>query len=117
MELGMMWVAFGAILGGVLWVLRRANSWVYERKLGEKRFSLPPGDLGWPFIGNMWSFLRAFKSTDPDSFLSSFITRYDHYPLSLSLSLLRIHYFLFLSLYHSSTWYFLMFSRIWVFFR
>lgn len=78
MELGMIWVAFGAILGGVLgvkWVLRRANSWVYEVKLGEKRYSLPPGDLGWPFIGNMWSFLRAFKSTDPDSFISSFITR------------------------------------------
>ncbi|RVX02279.1 Ent-kaurenoic acid oxidase 1 [Vitis vinifera] len=59
--------------------LRRANSWVYEVKLGEKRYSLPPGDLGWPFIGNMWSFLRAFKSTDPDSFISSFITRMKHF--------------------------------------
>ncbi|GAB2260557.1 hypothetical protein Droror1_Dr00011412 [Drosera rotundifolia] len=58
-------------------VLRRVNSWIYEVKLGEmKRSRLPPGDLGWPFVGNMWSFLRAFKSQNPDSFISSFISRY-----------------------------------------
>ncbi|XP_019168228.1 PREDICTED: ent-kaurenoic acid oxidase 1-like [Ipomoea nil] len=79
MELG--WVVF---LVGVLglssfwWVLGRVNCWYYERvKLGDKkRLSLPPGDLGWPFIGNMWSFLRAFKSSNPDSFISSFVSRY-----------------------------------------
>ncbi|KAL2892635.1 Ent-kaurenoic acid oxidase 1 [Bienertia sinuspersici] len=65
---------------GLIWalnkVLRRVNIWVYESKLGEKRHNLPPGDLGLPFIGNMWSFLRAFKSTNPDSFLNSFFTRF-----------------------------------------
>ncbi|XP_052192339.1 ent-kaurenoic acid oxidase 2-like [Diospyros lotus] len=74
------WAVAAAILGGALvavrWLLGEVNWWLYEKKLGEKRFSLPPGDLGWPFIGNMWSFLSAFKSANPDSFISSFITRY-----------------------------------------
>ncbi|XP_059637426.1 ent-kaurenoic acid oxidase 2-like [Cornus florida] len=81
MELvGFIWVVLVAIFGGLLalrWLLKSVNVWFYETyKLGDKRFSLPPGDLGWPFIGNMWSFLRAFKSTDPDSFMSSFVTRF-----------------------------------------
>ncbi|KAL6981431.1 Ent-kaurenoic acid oxidase 1 [Sarracenia purpurea var. burkii] len=60
-------------------LLGSVNWWLYEKtKLGDKRFSLPPGDLGWPFIGNMWSFLKAFKSTNPDSFISSFVSRYGH---------------------------------------
>ncbi|GMN61502.1 hypothetical protein TIFTF001_030586 [Ficus carica] len=65
-------------MGVVLkWVLKNVNGWMYETKLGhEKQFSLPPGDLGWPFIGNMWSFLGAFKSSNPDSFISSFVSRY-----------------------------------------
>ncbi|KAL7125999.1 hypothetical protein ABFS83_14G155000 [Erythranthe nasuta] len=58
--------------------MRSVNSWYCERKLGERRYELPPGDFGWPFIGNMWSFLRAFKSSNPDSFLSDFIHRFGH---------------------------------------
>ncbi|KAF7803945.1 ent-kaurenoic acid oxidase 2-like [Senna tora] len=51
------------------------HGWMYECELGEKQYSLPPGDLGWPFIGNMWYFLSAFKSTNPDSFISSYVSR------------------------------------------
>ncbi|KAF2322005.1 hypothetical protein GH714_005474 [Hevea brasiliensis] len=79
MELGSIWVIPICIVLGVLalkWILQGANGWLYETKLGEIQYSLPPGDLGWPFIGNMWSFLRAFKSTDPDSFMRTFTTRY-----------------------------------------
>lgn len=70
----------GSMIGGSMmilkWVMKRVNWWLYERKLGEKQYSLPPGDMGWPFIGNMWSFLRAFKTTHPDSFVDSFVSRY-----------------------------------------
>lgn len=69
----------------VKWVLKRVNWWLYEKKLGEKQYSLPPGDMGWPLIGNMWSFLRAFKSSSPDSFLDSYVQRYEYDLLSFSL--------------------------------
>ena len=89
MQVGMMWWVGGVLVAlSVLMkvVLKRANSWLYESKLGEeKKRNLPPGDLGLPFMGNMWSFLKAFKSSNPDSFLSSFISR------SLSLTRTRTH--------------------------
>lgn len=65
-------VVLAAVCGGA----RRAHEWAWERGLGAgRRGRLPPGDMGWPVIGNMWAFLRAFKSSDPDSFIASFIRR------------------------------------------
>ncbi|CAI9770398.1 unnamed protein product [Fraxinus pennsylvanica] len=73
---------------GVIYVLRSVNWWYYERKLDENvKYKLPPGDFGWPFIGNMWSFLRAFKTSNPESFISYFVTRYGH------TGLYRVHMF------------------------
>ncbi|KAG8391419.1 hypothetical protein BUALT_Bualt01G0185600 [Buddleja alternifolia] len=61
------------------WVLRNVNWLYYEKmKLGNKMHELPPGDLGWPFIGNMCQFLTAFKSTNPETFISNFVTRFGH---------------------------------------
>lgn len=83
---------FGGFLA-VRWVFTSVNCWYYERKLGKKRANLPPGDLGWPFIGNMWSFLRAFKSSNPDSFISTFITRWSlHHTLSLGSRFLHLYF-------------------------
>ncbi|XWS74697.1 hypothetical protein CRYUN_Cryun01aG0020200 [Craigia yunnanensis] len=80
--MGSMWMvvllATWAGFAFVKWILERVNCWVYETQLGNKQYSLPPGDLGWPFIGNMWSFLRAFRSNDPDSFIRSFVSRFGH---------------------------------------
>ncbi|XP_057433231.1 ent-kaurenoic acid oxidase 1-like [Lotus japonicus] len=77
MEIESKWVVFMAIAVFMLrYLLKNVNWWLYESKLGKKQYSLPPGDMGWPFIGNMWSFLRAFKSRDPDSFMSSIVSRY-----------------------------------------
>jgi len=77
MEMGSMWVVLLVVaIAGALLVFKKFNWWLYESKLGVKQYSLPPGDMGLPFIGNMWSFLRAFKSKDPDSFIFSFVSRY-----------------------------------------
>ncbi|KAG6630472.1 hypothetical protein CIPAW_13G020100 [Carya illinoinensis] len=51
----------------------------------ERQYSLPPDYLGWPFLGKMWSFLQAFKSNNPDSFISNFVSRSLFHPFSLSL--------------------------------
>ncbi|KAK7363236.1 hypothetical protein VNO77_05370 [Canavalia gladiata] len=78
MDMSCMWmvlVGFVALLV-IRSLLKSANWLLYESHLGMKRYSLPPGDLGWPIIGNMWSFLRAFKSAHPDSFISSFESRF-----------------------------------------
>ncbi|KAJ4951944.1 hypothetical protein NE237_028776 [Protea cynaroides] len=82
-ESGLLWVGFTVLLGGFfvfLGILKNVNAWFYESKLGEKRFNLPPGDLGWPLIGNMWTFLRAFKSDNPDSFFTNYFQRYSRKP-------------------------------------
>ncbi|XP_045800379.1 ent-kaurenoic acid oxidase 2-like [Trifolium pratense] len=79
LEMGSMWMVLmviGVSLLVIRSILKNVNWWLFESKLGVKQYSLPPGDMGWPFIGNMWSFLRAFKSKDPDSFISSFVSRY-----------------------------------------
>ncbi|XP_074581832.1 ent-kaurenoic acid oxidase-like [Curcuma longa] len=72
-----------AALVAAIWVAcggaRRVHEWAWERRLGAAaRGCLPPGDMGWPLVGNMWAFLRAFKSHDPDSFIASFRRRYGH---------------------------------------
>ncbi|XP_065864866.1 ent-kaurenoic acid oxidase 2-like [Euphorbia lathyris] len=81
MEASSIWAAVAVtvcIIGfeALKWFLKSVNGWLYESKLGEIRYALPPGDLGWPFIGNMWTFLRAFKSSDPDSFIRNVVNRY-----------------------------------------
>ncbi|CAI9103384.1 OLC1v1001851C4 [Oldenlandia corymbosa var. corymbosa] len=79
--LGLIWVILIGVYGGfaaLKWLLKAVNGWRFESVLGDKKFDLPPGDLGWPFIGNMFSFLKAFKSGDPDSFMSSFATRFGY---------------------------------------
>ncbi|KAL8159263.1 hypothetical protein V2J09_000800 [Rumex salicifolius] len=72
----LLWIT-AALTVAVVMVLKRVNWLVYEVvRLGEKRHNLPPGDLGWPFVGNMLSFLRALRDSHPESFMSSYFTRY-----------------------------------------
>ncbi|XP_004308741.1 PREDICTED: ent-kaurenoic acid oxidase 1-like [Fragaria vesca subsp. vesca] len=82
MELGSMWMvvlcstSFVGVFVTLKWLLMNVNRWLYETPLGVKKHCLPPGDLGLPFIGNMWSFLKAYKSSDPESFIDSFVSRF-----------------------------------------
>ncbi|KAE8726755.1 Ent-kaurenoic acid oxidase 1 [Hibiscus syriacus] len=56
--------------------LKKINEWRHVSSLGEKKHSLPSGDMGWLIIGNMRSFLKAFRSNDPDTFIYDFVQRY-----------------------------------------
>ena len=94
MEPGFGWMVFTALVGGsvaIYWLLKSANQWYYVSRLGREQYPLPPGDMGWPLIGNMWSFLFAFKYGDPDSFISNMVAR--SFSLSLSLSLSELFFF------------------------
>ncbi|XP_060211152.1 beta-amyrin 11-oxidase-like [Lycium barbarum] len=58
-------------------MLKNVNGWFYTIKFSSRKYRLPPGDMGWPFIGNMILFFKSFKSTgNPCSFVSYFVTRF-----------------------------------------
>ena len=86
MEMELLWLILSVLLGGYVFVfgfLRRFNEWYYVRRLGKTQYPLPPGDMGWPYLGGLPTFLKAFKSDDPDSYIYSLVSK----SLSLSLSL------------------------------
>ncbi|MBA0826824.1 hypothetical protein Goarm_011645, partial [Gossypium armourianum] len=55
--------------------LKKINEWYYVTMSEKKQNPLPPGHMGWPFIGNMWSFFKASNSQDPDSFIDNLVKR------------------------------------------
>ncbi|KAI4379702.1 hypothetical protein MLD38_005964 [Melastoma candidum] len=70
---------FTSVVGAfvILFVfLRNFNEWFYVKALGKKRHELPPGDMGWPLVGTTISFARSLMLRDPDSYISSFVSRY-----------------------------------------
>ncbi|KAG6582529.1 Ent-kaurenoic acid oxidase 1 [Cucurbita argyrosperma subsp. argyrosperma] len=69
-------VAVATVFSVLKWAAKSLNEWIYEAKLGDRRLALPPGDLGWPLIGNMLGFLRAFKSKNPETFIDGYVSRY-----------------------------------------
>ncbi|KAK3151171.1 hypothetical protein QOZ80_3AG0242620 [Eleusine coracana subsp. coracana] len=73
-----LWAVVAAVLAVVLdLVMRTVHGWVKEASLGAgRRARLPPGEMGWPIVGAMWSFLWSFKSGKPDAFIGSFIHRF-----------------------------------------
>ncbi|XP_059427765.1 beta-amyrin 11-oxidase-like [Corylus avellana] len=56
--------------------LKSVNEWYYVGRMGEVALSLPPGDLGWPFLGNMLPFIKSLSAGDPNSFINSLVSRY-----------------------------------------
>ncbi|MCD7457975.1 hypothetical protein HAX54_036722 [Datura stramonium] len=57
-------------------VLKRANDWFYTIKFGSKKYHIPPGDMGWPYVGNTLFYFRSSLGGNPSSFLSYFVTRF-----------------------------------------
>uniref|UniRef100_A0A0V0IH56 Putative beta-amyrin 11-oxidase-like n=1 Tax=Solanum chacoense TaxID=4108 RepID=A0A0V0IH56_SOLCH len=57
-------------------VLKRANGWFFTIKFNSKKFNLPPGDMGWPIVGNMLFFFQSFKDGNLGSFFSYYVTRF-----------------------------------------
>ncbi|XP_057450445.1 beta-amyrin 11-oxidase-like [Lotus japonicus] len=81
MELHWAWVSTATLATCYVFVaifLRRLNGWYYDYdvKLTKKQLPLPPGDMGWPLIGNLISFIKDFSSGHPDSFINNLHLKY-----------------------------------------
>jgi ent-kaurenoic acid hydroxylase len=78
MGLEFLWLILAVVLGGYVFVLgflKRFNEWYYVGRLGKTQYPLPPGDMGWPYLGCLPTFLKAFKSNDPDSFIYNLVSK------------------------------------------
>ncbi|XP_058730754.1 beta-amyrin 11-oxidase-like [Vicia villosa] len=57
-------------------IVRKLNGWYYHIKLRNKDYPLPPGDMGWPLIGNLLTFIQDFSYGQPDSFITNLKLKY-----------------------------------------
>ncbi|XP_020234238.1 beta-amyrin 11-oxidase [Cajanus cajan] len=79
MELHWVWMSVATLLASYVLLnkfVRRLNGWYYDLKLGNKQSLLPPGDMGWPLIGNMIPFIKVLSSGQLDSFINNFVSKY-----------------------------------------
>lgn len=81
MEFQWFWMSASTILAIFFYifvrkVVRNLNEWYYDLKFRNKQFPLPPGDMGWPLIGNLWPFFKYFSSGRRDIFINNIILRY-----------------------------------------
>ncbi|KAK2406182.1 beta-amyrin 11-oxidase [Trifolium repens] len=56
--------------------VRNLNGWYYHLKLRNKEYPLPPGDMGWPLIGNLLTFYKDLYFGKPNSLINNFILKY-----------------------------------------
>ncbi|CAN4127795.1 unnamed protein product [Withania somnifera] len=68
--------AFAAGILILINVLKRANDWFYSMKFSSEKCRLPPGDMGWPIVGNMLFFVKSLSAYDLKSFVNYFVTRF-----------------------------------------
>lgn len=85
MELQWFWMFAATLLACYIFVskvMRNLNGWYYDLIFKNKQYPLPPGDMGWPLIGNLWSFFKYFYSGRGEMFINNIIFK------SLSFSLI-----------------------------
>jgi len=80
MEIHWIWIIFATLLGCYNFadkIVRNLNEWYYDFKLRKREHMhpLPPGDMGWPIIGNMWPFFKHFSSGHPDEFVNDIVLK------------------------------------------
>ncbi|KAM7258042.1 hypothetical protein ACFE04_013783 [Oxalis oulophora] len=79
METNLLWYSVGVLAVTCVFmfgIVKNLNEWYYVSCRKDGGESLPPGDMGWPLVGSMWQFFRAFKSGDPDSFIYNMVKSY-----------------------------------------
>ncbi|XP_060207567.1 beta-amyrin 11-oxidase-like [Lycium barbarum] len=76
MELVYLCTALGIGILTFINVLKRVNGWYYLLKLSPEESRLPPGDMGWPFVGNMLFLLKCYVGGNLDAFAAYFSTRF-----------------------------------------
>jgi len=95
MELSWVWMIVVTLMAYYVFVkkiVRKLNGWYYDMKLGNKHGLLPPGDMGWPLIGNLIPFFKDFSSGHPDSFVNNFVFKSKSFLLSSILLFVFILY-------------------------
>ncbi|WJX91911.1 hypothetical protein P8452_73627 [Trifolium repens] len=79
MEMQWVYISIATLLACYVFVnkfVRNFNGWYYHLKLRNKEYPLPPGDMGWPLIGNLLSFYKDFSSGQPNSFITNLFLKY-----------------------------------------
>ncbi|KEH29236.1 cytochrome P450 family 88 protein [Medicago truncatula] len=57
----------------VMWNL---NEWYYDLKFKNQQNPLPPGDMGWPLVGNLWPFFKYFLSGRAEMFIDNIVLKF-----------------------------------------
>jgi len=88
MEFQWLWMSAATLLACYIFVNKvmwNLNGWYYDLKFKNKQYPLPPGDMGWPLVGNLWPFFKYFLSGRAEMFIDNIVLKYFSFSLSFCL--------------------------------